>query len=392
MKRTGSPISSRQPRVALIVETSTSWGRRTIEGVIDYCRHHGPWSLYLEPRGIDEPEKLPSGWTGDGIIARVRTAEFARRLERTGVPVVNVSGIQHPRINFPRVLTDESSVAKLALEHLQSRGFTHFGYCGIAEQRYVAQRAHVFEEVVVAAGFDCHVYLGRAGIRAGHDLSADARDRAEWLKSLPKPVGVSTFSAVQGRRVAEAAALAGLRVPEDVAIITVDTDDLIGELVHPPLSAVQLATERTGFEAAKSLHQLMQGKPAEPVVTLQPLGLAERQSTDVLAIQDPEICDALRFIRMNANRPIEVGDVLRQVSLSRRVLERRFRELLQRTPAQEIRRTHIERAKLLLAQTNMSVPDVAAASGFNYVEHMIPLFKKMVGVTPLAFRRQRQST
>ncbi len=153
---------------------------------------------------------------------------------------------------------------------------------------------------------------------------------------------------------------------------------------------VQLATERTGFEAARSLHLLMQGKKPEPVVMLQPLGIAERQSTDVLAIQDADVCDALRFIRRNANRPIDVRDVLRQVSTSRRVLERRFRELLDRTPAQEIRRTHIERAKLLLAQTDLSVPEVAAASGFNYVEHMIPLFKKLVGVTPLVFRRQRQ--
>jgi LacI family transcriptional regulator len=382
--------SSRPPQVALLIETSTSWGRRTIEGVIDYCRAHGPWSLFLEPRGINEPEVLPSGWKGDGIIARVRTPQFARALQRTGVPIVNVSGIMHPKINFARVLTDERQVATLALDHLRSRGFVHYGYCGVAEQRHVAQRAHVFESIVKTAGYDCHIYLGSQLRRDGSDLTADTRDRAAWLKSLPKPVGISTFSAVQGRRVAEAAVLAGLRVPDDVAIITVDTDDLIGELVHPPLSAVQLATERTGFEAARSLHTLMQGQPADPVITVQPLGIAERQSTDVLAIQDSDVCEALRFIRQNANRPIDVRDVLRQVSTSRRVLERRFRELLQRTPAQEIRRTHIERAKLLLAQTNMPVPAVAKASGFNYVEHMIPLFKKIVGVTPLAYRRQTQ--
>ncbi len=379
------------PRVAVMIETSTSWGRRLIEGITDYSRVFGPWTLYLEPRGIDEAETFPSGWTGDGIIARVRTPQYARRLERTRLPIVNVSGIVDPNIRFPRVQTSEREIAQLALDHLRARGFEHFAYCGVAVRRYVAQRAHVFEEVVRNAGFDCHIYLGDSNSNRRGNVSTELNARAAWLKSLPLPVAVSTFSAIHGRRVAEAAALAGLNVPDDVAIITVDTDDLIGELIHPPLSAVQLATERSGFEAARMLHALMQRKKVDPVVNVPPLGIAERQSTDVLAIQDTEISNALRFIRQNANRPINVEQVLEQVSVSRRVLERRFRALLQRTPAQEIRRTHLERAKLLLAQTNMSVPEVARASGFTYVEHMIPLFRKHMGVTPLAFRRLVQT-
>lgn len=374
-----------------MIETSTSWGRRLIEGITDYSRTFGPWTLYLEPRGIDEAETFPTGWTGEGIIARVRTPQFARRLEKSRLPVVNVSGIVDPNICFPRVQTSELEIAQLALAHLRSRGFQHFAYCGVAVRRYVAQRAHVFEEVVKRAGFECHVYLGESSAAGRSTFASELKARAEWLKSLPRPVAVSTYSAVHGRRVAEAATLAGLNVPDDVAIITADTDDLIGELLHPPLSAVQLATERSGFEAARMLHQLMQGKRVPPVINVPPLGIAERQSTDVLAIQDREVSSALRFIRQNANRPINVQHVLQQVSISRRALERRFRTILQRTPAQEIRRTHLERAKLLLAQTNMSVPEVARASGFTYVEHMIPLFRKHMGVTPLAFRRMVQT-
>jgi LacI family transcriptional regulator len=377
-------------RVAVLIESSTSWGRRLIEGIIGYSRAFGPWTLYLEPRGIDEAESFPAGWTGDGIIARVRTPQYARRLIRTGLPVVNVSGIVNARIAFPRVLTDEAQIAGLALDHLRARGFEHFAYCAIGQRRYVVQRAGVFEQAVRRAGFRCHVYLGEPSLADGSDVAAEMQARAEWLTSLPKPVAVSTFSAIYGRRVAEAAALAGLRVPDDVAIITVDTDDLIGEMLHPPLSAVQLATERCGFEAARMLHRLMQGQKVPSVVNVPPLGIAERQSTDVLAIQDDEVRKALRFIRQNASRPISVGQLLEHVSVSRRVLERRFRAVLQRTPAQEIRRTHLERAKLLLAQTSLSVPDVARASGFNYVEHMIPLFRRWMGVTPLAFRRMVQ--
>lgn len=378
-------------RVLLLIETSTSWGRRLVEGIISYSRAHGPWTLYLEPRGIDEPESIPAGWKGDGVIARIRTPALMRRLKRAGLPAINVSGILHPVINAPRVIADEEEICSLAIEHLKARGVKHFAYCGISTKGYVVYRAHVFERVAQAAGYDCQVYLGKKSHPDGRDFSVDQKNRVAWLKSLTKPVAVMTSSAVHGRRVAEAAAAAGLRVPDDVAIITVDTDDLIGELIHPPLSAVQLATERIGYEAAQSLDLLMKGQPVPDLIKVRPLGIAERQSTDVLAIDDPTVCEALRFIRQNANQPINVRDILQKVSTSRRVLERRFRDLLQRTPAQEIRRARIERAKLLLGQTNLSVPEVAKASGFNYVEHMIPQFRKAVGVTPLVYRRQVQS-
>jgi LacI family transcriptional regulator len=379
------------PRVLLLVETSTSWGRRLIEGVINYSRAHGPWTLYLEPRGIGESESLPARWTGNGIIARIPTPAMMRRLKQTKLPVVNVSGIMHPRIDVPRVMTEDAQIAQAALDHLKANGFRHYAYCGVEGNDYVTRRARTFQRVVKAQGFDCAVYLRRTGRPVGADPMADERERAKWLVSLPKPVAVMTSSAVHGRRVAEAAASAGLRVPDDVAIITVDTDDLIGELIHPPLSAVQLATERLGFEAARSLDLLIRGKPAPALVTLPPSGIAERQSTNVLAIDDVVVCEALRYIRRNANQPINVRDVLAQTAVSRRILERRFREALHRTPAQEIRRLHIERVKLLLAQTNLSLIEIARSSGFNYVEHMIPQFRKTVGMTPMAYRRQVQS-
>jgi len=387
-----SPTTAKEPfRVAVLIETSTSWGRRVIEGVIDYSRTHGPWTLYVEPKGIDEAESVPRSWKGDGVIARVRTPGFANRLRKLGVPVVNVSGIVDPKIDFPKVYTEEKLIAEMAVNNLASRGFVHFAYCGIAARSYVVERAHVFEEVVRTAGYDCHVYFMPTE-QPKRERRGMTEQCARWLASLPRPVAVATFSAVHGRRVCEAAEIANLLVPDDVAIITVDTDDLIGELIHPPLSAVQLATERLGYEAAQLLHQMLQGQKVPQLTAIAPLGIAERLSTDVLAIDDPDVRNALRFIKDNANRPISVTDVMSTVSTSRRVLERRFRMLLQRTPAQEIRRIHIERAKQLLAHTNLAIPDVAHASGFNYVEHMIPLFRKTFGMTPLVFRRQMQSS
>lgn len=387
--KTNQPISG-QPRVAILIETSTSWGRRAIEGIFSYARGHGIWRFTVEPKGINEPEQIPAGWSGDGIIARVRTKELARQLKRLQIPVVNISGVLVPNAPFPRVLTDERLIANAALEHLTARGFKHFGYSGVAQQRYIAPRAHIFQETVQAAGFDCSVHLQRPGAKSGVDIMAEQQNRAEWLRSLPKPVAVAAWGAIEARSIADAALMAGLHVPEEVAIIGVDTDDLIGEQIQPALSGVQLSTEQTGYEAASILHKMMQGHDVPPVTYIPPTGIAERQSTNVMAIDEPELRNALQFIRQNAHRPLDVEEVLRHVSVSRRVLERRFREILQRSPAQEIRRVHIERAKQLLAHTNLPIPKVAAASGFNYVEHMIPLFRRMVGSTPLAYRRQIQ--
>lgn len=383
-------LNPQQPHVAILIETSTSWGRRLIEGIFAYARTHGNWRFALEPRGINEDEEIPPGWAGDGAIARIRSAKLARKLKRMRIPVVNVSGVIVPGAEFPRVVTDNKLIAEAAVEHLTARGFTHFAYSGIAQRRYVATRAHIFQEVVQAAGFDCRLLLSKPGFRSCSDLSAEQQERVAWLQSLPKPVAVAAWGAVEARRVADAALAAGLLIPDEVAIIGVDTDDLIGEQMQPALSAVQLSTEQIGHEAASLLHRMLLGETVAPLTCIPPTGIAERHSTDVLAVQEPEVREALRFIRQNAHRSISVDDVLRQVTVSRRVLERRFREILQRSPAQEIRRVHIERAKQLLAQTNLAVPQVAAASGFNYVEHMIPLFRRTVGMTPLSYRRQIQ--
>ena len=183
---------------------------------------------------------------------------------------------------------------------------------------------------------------------------------------------------------------AGLHVPEEVALIAGSTDDLMIEMVQPPLSSVDIPLEKIGYEAAASLDILMHGKRVPQLQLLPPLGVAMRQSTDVLAVDEPEIRDALRFIRENANKPIGVPDLLQAVPLSRRMLERQFKKLLGRTPLEEIRRVHIEVAKNLLTNTNLPIPNVANAAGYAWTEHFVTVFRSAVGMTPLAYRKFSQ--
>lgn len=375
------------PRVAILVETSTSWGRRIIEGIGSYARVHGPWEFYLEARGINESIPVPTGWRGEGIIARVRSKALAEQIVKLGVPAVNVSSVEVPEAaGFPRVLVDERTQAEHVLRHFRERGFTNFAYCGEFRLSFVRTRVAVFEEVVRRAGFACHVY---AGSTRPLGYAAAQEDRARWLRSLPKPVGVVSWNAVAARRTAEACRWAGIHIPEEVAIVAGSSDDLMIEMVHPPITAVEMPLEKLGYEAAAALDRMMKGgpRPADVLLT-DGITVEPRQSTDVLAVDEPSIREALRFIRENAGSPIGVPDVLSAVAVSRRVLERRFREVLGRTPAQEIRRVHLERAKQLLTQTSLSVSEVATASGFLYVERLIPVFRGEVGMTPLQYRKR----
>jgi LacI family transcriptional regulator len=374
--------------VALLVDTSTTWGRRLIEGVLTHTRRHRPWQVWLRPHGQNELILPPSGWTGDGVIARVATLAQARQLIGLGVPVVNVSAIELPGATFPRVTTDQRAAARLAVQHFLDRGFRHFGYCGLPRLAYVQRHCQAFVETLQEHGHPCSVYLGgpRKGVRPGEP--AGEPRLGEWLRRLPSPVGVLTWT-LRSLDVLDACHRAGVLVPEDVAILSGAEDELLCESSSPPLSGVAGHAERIGHEAAALLDRLLQGgrPPSQPVL-LPPTHVVGRQSTDTLAIDDPDLVAAIRFIRDRASEPIQIEDVLRAVPVSRRTLERGFRDTLGRTPAGEIRRVHLERAKRLLAETDMTIPDVAAASGFGSGEYLAVVFKAQTGLSPLRYRTQ----
>lgn len=371
------------PRIAVLVDTSTGWGRRLVYGVMSYARKHGPWHLWIEPRGQHEHLRPPPGWAGEGIIARVSTDQMARELGAMKVPVVNVSGIQIKGADFPRVTTDLRASAKLAAQHFLDRGFRHFAYCGILRFSYVAEHYQGFAEAAAEAGCDCAVYKPSQTVRGWKSQQADM---ARWLKELPKPAAVFTWG-LRGLAVLDACRWAGLSVPEEVAVLAGDEDDLLCEAALPPLSAIETPSEVIGHEAAAAMDRLIHGQPApDKPYLLKPSRVVTRQSTDTLAVEDAEVAAAVQFIRLNAGRPIDVSEILRQIPISRRSLERRFEHVLGRTPAEEIRRVRLERARQLLLETDLPIPDVATASGFGSPEYLSYVFKGATGQSPLKYR------
>jgi LacI family transcriptional regulator len=372
--------------VALLIESSNAYARGLLQGVVHYIREHQPWSFHLMEQGRgDDPPPWLANWEGDGIIARIETPRIARAVVRTKLPAVDLSAARLVP-SLPWVETDDERIAGLAAEHLLERGFKHFGFCGDSRFNWSRWRGNHFAARLRAEKQEVHRY---EPVAKGGDLTAQVADIGRWLQSLPKPVGVMACYDIRAQQVLDACRNAGLAVPGDVAVIGVDNDELLCDLASPPLSSVIPNTHRTGYEAAALLDRMMRGEKVAPVAHLiAPLGVADRHSTDVLAIDDRQIARAVQFIREHACSGINVSDVLRAVPLSRRVLEQRFQRLLGRTPREEILHVRLDRVKQLLGETKLPLFSIAERTGFEHVEYLSVVFKRETGLTPSGYRAE----
>ncbi|MGA2176604.1 MAG: DNA-binding transcriptional regulator [Verrucomicrobiota bacterium] len=398
-RKKGSPVSIR-PRVALLIESSRAYGRGTLLGVAKYLREHGPWSIFFQERGLGDiaPPWLEN-WKGDGILARVENGAMARAIHRLRVPAVDLRYLL-PNLHLPSVRTDDQAATGLAWEHLRERGFRHFAFCGFDGADYSDIRGAQFARRVAEAGLRCHIFVDPRPARQATTLKHEEKglsdgDRvAQWIKQLPKPIGLMACNDIRGQQVLNACRAVGVAVPDEVAVIGVDNDEVLCELSDPPLSSVAPNTERIGYEAAALLDRMMAGhRPPNQPVVIEPLGIVTRGSTDVLAIEDRHIAAAVRFIRQRACDGVDVRDVLRAVPLSRSALERRFAKALNRSPKDEILRVRLNRAKELLSETNLPLSLVAEKIGLEHGEYLSVIFKKKTGLTPAQFRaRSRLAT
>jgi LacI family transcriptional regulator len=239
------------------------------------------------------------------------------------------------------------------------------------------------------AGCDFWAHQSLAGKRQAARWDQEQRELSAWIRRLPRPVGIMACYDIKGQEILDVCRGLNIAVPEEVAVIGVDNDRLICELSMPPLSSVIPNTHRTGYLAAELLDQLMRGRKVRTTTHLiGSLGIQTRRSTDVLAVEDPDIAAALRFIREYACEGIQVEDVLREVPLSRRVLESRFAKSLGRTPHEEIDRVKIDRVKRLLAETALPLKAIAQRAGFSCEDYLSVAFKRTEGIAPSSFRNR----
>lgn len=385
---TGSP---NRRSVALLIETSNAYARGVLDGIVDYVRQHERWSVFLpeQERGGRPPAWLAK-WKGDGVIARIETDEIASAAKLLGCPVVDVSAARH-LIDIPWVETDDAAIARIAVEHLTERGFQHLAFCGVPGFNWSMWRKQHFERTATQLGCKCYLYETIARDDPKYSWTSEKRSLAKWLRELPRPIGIMACYDIQAQKLLDVCREVGVAVPEEVAVIGVDNDRLLCDLADPPLTSIICNTRRTGYEAASLLDRMMSGEQVDAVpILVEPLGIAARQSTDTLAIDDPDVAVAVRYIRENALLGIKVQDVLQNVPLSRRSLESRFRKILGRTPHEEITRLRIERVKRLLTETDLTLAEIAVRTGYEHTEYMSVAFKKATHTSPGKFRSQRR--
>jgi LacI family transcriptional regulator len=376
-RRTPTARARRIPTVLISIDTATTWGRRIVSGVLDHAQAHGPWHVLLEPSGLERRASRDAAGDVDGVIARIGSQAEADWLRARGIPAVNVSSIPLRGTAIPRVITNQRASASVAADHFRARGFSNFAYVGNPTAGYVQTQFAYFSEVLAEGRQSCAFFA----------QSDDARSLKRWLRDLPKPCGVFCWGPSLGRQVIDACLDSGLRVPDDVAVLGSDFDDLISRASYPPQSGVRYACEQIGGIAAGILMRLLKGESAEEhEVEIEPLGVVETLSTDTLAVGDRRMAEAMRFILRNFERPIGMRELLRANPMSRRSMERRFRRVFGCTVVEQIRRQRVNRARLLLTSTDDPITLIAEKCGFSSYNYMSRVFAEVVGMSPREFR------
>lgn len=382
---------SKTKRVALILDMARPYQRKMIRGVAAYAHEARNWSLYVEDELLDKLPNLRT-WQGHGIITAFNDRKVTEAVRGLKVPVVGVEGgyaWYEPDSSIPYFATNDEAVARMAAEHLLGQGFSRLAYCGVPRNRYniwSEKRARAFRGCAREAGVPCSLYVGRTlSTRKWVELQ---QSLIKWLRSLEKPVGIMAANDARARHLLEACHTMGIRVPDEVAIIGVDNDELMCELTEPPLSSVEQGARQVGYFAAKLLDQMMSGrKPKDLAHSVAPERVVCRQSTDALAIADQDVATAVRFIRQHACEHIRVADILDTVGVSRSTLDARFKQVMGRTMHDEIQRTLMSHAQQLIADGELTLKQVAAKAGFAHIQHMTNMFRLRLGQTPSEYQR-----
>lgn len=356
----------------------------THRGVARFAGRHN-WHLNAQ---MAYSGQLPSGWSGDGILtlldAQEKLVEFVRAAT---VPVVDLSVIRQ-EIVVPRVVGDHYLIGSLAAEHFIERGFRYFAWFSPFNDAAAQLRLRGFKETLARAGAACESWFFDSHPGLPRDEWTDKCEFLECrLKNMPKPVAVFAFCDVDAANVLDACNKVGLSVPDEVAILGVDNNELICESVRVPLSSVNHDLEGVGYEGAALLHRLMQGaRPPRGVKLIPPKSISVRQSTEVLAINHELTRRALQFLRENYHRSIGAEAVAAACNVSRRRLDISFHQHLGRSISEQIAALRIIRAKELLLKTSLPAADVAAETGFNTPQYFNNIFRKATGLTPRRFR------
>jgi LacI family transcriptional regulator len=383
-------------KIAFVVPSISLNLRHILRGVCRYAIVNTDWHLRIAS-GIPERILPLLKKTGvNGMFVAIHSKRLMSNVAAMKLPCVGMDCLEVPKV-LPYLTADSFQAGRLAAEHLLERGFKHFAYYSPSSYFWSIWRRDGFCQRIRKAGYTTSVYdpavagkkYDKYDWQSGRTWMKGLEEPVKWLYSLPKPVGLMACDDTIGYDLIEAAGESGIHIPEEVAVVGVFNDDILCNAARPPLSSVAINLELAGYQAAQLLNSIIIGrkKMAGQAILAQATHVVARQSSDIMAIEDRYVANAVNFIRRNFNLRIQVADIVNAAACSRRSLETRFHKVLGRSIMKEVMRMRIGHIASLLLESDMSVDQIARASTFDSVSHLIRVFKKHKSVPPNAFRK-----
>ncbi len=373
-------------------------GRGLLRGIGSYIQSHGPWTVFHRVGLI--PQQLSPQlrkWNPHGIIGQFDTPQVLRQVRRLGVPTIDLFGL-HPCQGIPRFPVDNAATAIMAADYFLELGYRNYAYCGFEKLHYCRQRRDAFVDYLQQQECTVEIFKNRSSSNSSNTFEVETSGQFDiarigsWLQSLPKPLALMAGTDMRAIQVLEACRLHHLKVPQEVAVLCVGNDEVLCNLTSPPLTSIALRSEQIGYQAAALLDQMLRGKkPPHSEIVTGPLCVVSRESTNHLAITDPQVHEALLYLREHLAHNVAISALAKHVGISPSTLQRRFVQALGRSPRDELIRLQLARIEELLRDMNFSLARIAELTGFNYAECMMKLFKRKTGLTPSEYRRQLQS-
>jgi len=367
-------------------------------GINHYIRKTGRLQLIAWPDTSFESLAFLKKQGCLGAIMSVTTSAQANQLLTIGIPIITYSTLQDMG-NVPFISTDSQQVARLAYEYLAKKQYKNFAFYGLTEARWTRERLKYFSEFIAQAGHNLYVYQGKP-IHVPNNLPSFAKlwidttmkrgqeDLVKWIESLPRPIAILASCDILGCHLSYLVRETGLMIPDDIAILGIDDNEALCNICSPRLSSIHLNLNKAGYDAAQLLDDIICGKEQlkGQQIKIQPVQVKERASTDVYAINDPDVIKALKYIRSHSHEPMQVEQIAGHVCISKRSLQMKFHQILNKSIHDEIIHAHFLIARQLLLETDLSIEEIALRSGFHYSSNMRRAFQDITGMLPHKYR------
>jgi LacI family transcriptional regulator len=380
-------------KIILLSDFAEEYGKNLLRGIARYSKDHGPWTFcrmpayYRETIGMEGILSWAKEWKADGIIGQFYNNEEVLKFKAEGIPVI-AQDFKERFSTIPNITGAYRETGRMGAEYFLRKGFRNFAFYGFRNIVWSRESADGFKEKLKESGHDVHLYE-RTDSRNTELWQYKPSALNKWLKSLPKPVALMACDDNLANHITEASRLNNIRIPEEIAVLGVDNDEMLCDLSDPPLSSIGLDTEKSGYDAARLLQKMIEGDSEHyDDIVVQPTQVTTRVSTDMFASADKYIVDALKYIHDNLDKNLRVNEVLKKVPMSRRSLEKRFVMTTGYPVYEYIYNQRIEKFTQKLLETDMTIFEIALDLGLNDSKNIARQFKQIKGLTPVAYRKK----